>query len=179
MQADIEPNVRLGARVEVAAGVAIGAYTYVNADSVIESGAIGRFCSIASRASIGPTEHPYEQFSTHPVAFDGPQWGRPGRMPPQRKKPPSIGNDVWIGRGAVVMRGVEIGDGAVIGANAVVTHDVPPYAVACGVPARVVRYRFDEPVILRLRESRWWEKLDDVPRLISAMGAEWKTALKA
>ncbi len=67
-----------------------------------------------------------------------------------------IGNDVWIGRGATIMGGVRIGNGAVIGANAVVTRDVPPYAVAVGSPARIVKYRFELDVIDRLNGIKWW-----------------------
>lgn len=73
--------------------------------------------------------------------------------------PLEIGNDVWIGEGAIVMPSVStIGDGAVVAAGAVVNKNVPPYAVVCGNPARVVRYRFSEETIRELQYSRWWEK---------------------
>jgi hypothetical protein len=68
-----------------------------------------------------------------------------------------IGNDVWIGSNTTVMGGLTIGDGAVIAANAVVTHDVPPYALAAGVPAQIKKYRFEHSVIERLLAVRWWE----------------------
>ena len=68
-----------------------------------------------------------------------------------------IGNDVWIGYEAVILSGVTIGDGAVIGTRAVVTKDVPPYAIVGGVPAKLIRKRFDEDVISRLVELRWWD----------------------
>ncbi len=67
-----------------------------------------------------------------------------------------IGNDVWIGHGAVITPGIRIGHGAVIGANAVVTKDVPPYHVVGGVPAHFIRKRFDDVVIDRLLEVEWW-----------------------
>ena len=69
-----------------------------------------------------------------------------------------IGNDVFIGANVTVLDGVRIGDGAVIGAGAVVTRDIPPYAIATGVPAQVKKYRFDEETISRLLDSRWWDK---------------------
>ena len=72
-------------------------------------------------------------------------------------KPCEIGNDVWIGDNVFIKSGVKIGDGAVVGAGAVVTKDVPPYAVVVGVPARVIKYRFDEKTIAELLELKWWD----------------------
>ena len=69
-----------------------------------------------------------------------------------------IGNDVWIGDSAIIMDGVKIGDGSIIAAGAVVTKDVPPYAIVGGVPAKIIRYRFDEDDINFLLELSWWEK---------------------
>ena len=68
-----------------------------------------------------------------------------------------IGNDVWIGSGVNVLRGVKIGDGAVVGAGTVVTKDVPPYAIVCGNPGKILKYRFDAKIITALEELRWWE----------------------
>ena len=68
----------------------------------------------------------------------------------------TIGSDVWIGAGASIMTGVNVGDGAVIGANSVVTKDIPPYAVAVGVPAKIIKFRFDEDIINRLLKIKWW-----------------------
>ena len=78
------------------------------------------------------------------------------------QKPVFIGNDVWIGLNVVVMDGVSIGDGAVIGAGAVVTKDIPPYAIAVGVPAKVIKYRFSEDIIHRLLKTRWYDQPDEV-----------------
>ena len=89
-----------------------------------------------------------------------------------------IGNDVWIGSRATILEGVNIGDGVVVAAGAVVTKDVPPYAIVGGVPARIIRYRFDEETIQNLLKMKWWEKdqewiqnhaddFDDVKQLFS------------
>ncbi|WP_308462078.1 CatB-related O-acetyltransferase [Mesorhizobium sp. INR15] len=78
------------------------------------------------------------------------------------KGPIRIGNDVWIGRRAIILSGVTIGDGAVIGAGAVVSKDVPPYAVVVGNPAALVRYRFNSGQIASLLEIRWWDWEDDL-----------------
>ena len=71
-------------------------------------------------------------------------------------RPITIGNDVWIGARAMVMDGVEVGDGAIVAANAVVTKDVPPYAIVGGVPAKVIRYRFAPEKIEALQLLQWW-----------------------
>lgn len=68
-----------------------------------------------------------------------------------------IQNDCWIGHGATIMDGVTIHNGAVVGTNAVVTKDVPPYAIVAGNPARIVKYRFDEDVIDKLQKIAWWD----------------------
>jgi len=76
-----------------------------------------------------------------------------------------IGNDVWIGARAIVLDGISIGDGAVIAAGAVVTKDVPPYAIVGGVPAKLIRYRFEDDVIQELLKWKWWDlSLDDLQK---------------
>jgi chloramphenicol O-acetyltransferase type B len=75
---------------------------------------------------------------------------------PYTKGDVNIGNDVWIGAEAIILSGVTIGDGAVIGARAVVAKDIPPYAIAVGNPARIIRQRFDEKTIEKLLEIKWW-----------------------
>lgn len=67
-----------------------------------------------------------------------------------------IGNDVWIGAGAIILHKVSIADGAVIGTGAVVTKDIPPYAIAVGNPAKVIRYRFSDEYIKQLLDIQWW-----------------------
>jgi carbonic anhydrase/acetyltransferase-like protein (isoleucine patch superfamily) len=77
------------------------------------------------------------------------------------KSPICIGNDVWIGNDVIILSGVNVGDGACVGAGSVVTKDIPPYAIAVGVPARTVKYRFSEEVIEYLLKIRWWHWDDD------------------
>jgi virginiamycin A acetyltransferase len=117
--------------------------------------AIGNFCSIARGVSVHGYGHDSRRISTHYIGRN--VLGRPIEDEVVTGGPVTIGHDVWIGAGAHVMSGVSIGTGAIVGAGSVVTRDVPPYAVAVGAPARPVRYRFDEPLIARLLETRWWE----------------------
>ncbi len=146
----------------------IGEHTYlVPGCTVADSRSrIGKFCSIAKNVSIGTTMHPLQALTTHPVSYTGEADDL--RIPPenriefQNKTPVHIGNDVWIGLNVVIMDGITIGDGAVIGSGAVVTRDIPPYAVAVGIPARVIRYRFDPETIERRLKTRWWDRTPEV-----------------
>ena len=88
----------------------------------------------------------------------------------QRKPKPVIGNDVWIARGTTILRGVNIGDGAVIAAGAVVTRDVPPFAIVAGNPARIIRYRFEDDDIRRILARRWWDDADFYTRQFEVHG---------
>jgi len=121
---------------------------------------IGRFCSIAVEVQIFlGGEHRSDWVTTYPfppLSCDWPQAeGLVGT--PRSKGDVVIGSDVWIGHGATILSGVTIGNGAVVGAMAVVTRDVPDYAIVAGNPARVVRTRFDDATIARLLEVRWWD----------------------
>lgn len=154
----LEGDVRLG-DVEVSVAtleVSIGAHTYMRSGGSLQVvGSIGRFCSIGSGVVIGQEKHahPTDWLSTHPFQFTDTQWQY---EPPSR--PARIGHDVWIGEGAMIMEGVEVGTGAIIATRALVTRDVPPYAVVAGFPAKVMRYRYPEEMIERLLASRWWER---------------------
>lgn len=106
-------------------------------------------------------EHPTEWLTTSSVTYDPAFFGRPDYPPrsiPMEKKRGQITleHDIWIGRGAYIRGGVTIGTGAIIGANAVVTKDVPPYAVVVGNPGRIVKYRFSEEIIKKLIDLGWW-----------------------
>lgn len=73
----------------------------------------------------------------------------------------SIGNDVWIGFGCYIKAGVSIGSGAIIGAHSVVTHDIEPYTIVAGIPARLIRKRFSDDIISKLEKMQWWDWNDD------------------
>jgi virginiamycin A acetyltransferase len=118
---------------------------------------IGRYTSIASGVRAVNHNHPLSFKGTSGLFFN-PSLGFTSEWLVEHN-PLEIGNDVWIGANAVIMPEVgRIGDGAVIGAGAVVSRDVPPYAVVLGNPGRVVKYRFSPEVIARLLEEKWWEK---------------------
>lgn len=124
---------------------------------------IGSFCSIAANVMICPTQHPLHFLSTHPYTYlpDYALKGQKSFYDFRHSKPAVIGNDVWIGQNAVIMDGVEIGDGAVVASGAVVTRNVPPYAIVGGVPAKIIKYRFDEETVAALLELKWWELPDE------------------
>lgn len=130
----------------------------VNNDRLV----VGKFCSIACGAKFIFTSanHSLKSLSTYPFPIFFEEWGLDAKNITDawdRKGDIIVGNDVWIGYEAVVLSGVTIGDGAVIGARAVVTKDVPPYTIVCGVPAKPVRRRFDGKTIARLLELKWWD----------------------
>lgn len=144
----------------------IGAFTYLVGGLIDSCESIGRYCSIAGGVRIGEPDHPVDWLSTSPFQYDTDRFGWHPAADDYEKTPlrrgsfyrPAvvIGNDVWIAANAVILRGVTVGDGAIVAAGAVVTRDVPPYAVVGGVPARVLRYRFEPDLVAELLELQWW-----------------------
>ena len=136
---------------------------------------IGKFCSIACGAKFlfNSANHTQRSLSTYifPVLFE--EWGLDVERIPEawdNRGDIIIGNDVWIGYEAVILAGVTIGDGAIVAARAVVTRDVPPYAIVGGVPAKPIRQRFSNPDIAQLLELRWWDwPKEKIARTIDAI----------
>ena len=123
---------------------------------------IGKFCSIACGAKFLFTSgnHAMQSLSTYPFPIFFEEWNLDARdicSAWDNKGDIIIGSDVWIGYEAVIMAGVTIGDGAIIATRAVVTKDVPPYTIVGGVPAKIIRKRFDDATIERLEKLRWWD----------------------
>jgi virginiamycin A acetyltransferase len=144
--------------VQVLAEVQIGRHSYMNGGMIRHRVTIGRYCSIGRNVLIAAGDHPLDNLTTHPIAWQGRM--RP-RRPDQTLRQPrhprtEIGHDVWIGDNVVILSGVRIGTGCAVGANAVVTRDVPPYTIVGGVPARPIRPRFSETVIAGLLATEWW-----------------------
>jgi acetyltransferase-like isoleucine patch superfamily enzyme len=153
------------------ANTKIGYGSYVAAYANIQNTTIGRFCSIGPNFFCGYGVHPLNGISTAPMFYSTKKqngFTLSSKDKIVETKPIEIGNDVFIGANVTVLDGVIIGDGAVVGAGAVVVKDVPPYAIAVGVPAKVVKYRFNEMEIENLLEIKWWDwpqtKLNEVER---------------
>lgn len=139
----------------------VGDYTYIGGSNKIQNATIGKFCSIGSEVLIGLGIHPTNLKSTYPGFYTNSEYYRVNKeyeFNGDEYKQVNIGNDVWIGTRATILDGVNIGDGAIIAAGAVVTKEVPPYAIVGGVPAKVIKYRFSESRIKELLDEKWWDK---------------------
>lgn len=143
-------------------GVELGDYSYCDRLCDLANTTVGRFSNIASFVRIGATDHPLDKASLHhflyrsekywPDETDDADW-----FAQRRARRTVIGHDTWIGHGAQVKPEVTVGDGAVIASGAIVTKDVPAYAIVAGVPARVVRMRQPPEIAERLVRLAWWD----------------------
>lgn len=142
--------------------VEMGDYSYVVNDADIAYAQIGKFCSIAAMTRLNPGNHPTWRASQAHFTYRASAYF-PGEADEaeffgwRREQKLTLGHDVWIGHGAVVLAGRSVGTGAVVAAGAVVSKDVPAYAIVAGVPARLVKWRFPEEIALRLQRLAWWD----------------------
>ncbi len=137
----------------------LGDYSYVNNGSVIQDAIIGKFCCIGENVRIGLGVHPVDTVSMHPAFYSNKKshYFADSKMF-EEYETVRVGNDVWIGEGAKILDGVTVHDGAVVAAGAIVTKDVMPYTIVGGVPAKVIRKRFDDEKIAFLLQDRWWDR---------------------
>jgi virginiamycin A acetyltransferase len=139
-------------------------YSYISNNSFVSNTIIGKYCSIGPNFYCGRGIHPHNGISTSPMFYsDKFQNGFSYSKEPKINETVliNIGNDVFIGSNVTILDGVTIGDGAVIGAGAVVSKNIPSYAIAVGSPIKVIKYRFNEDIIKRLLETKWWDKSSD------------------
>jgi len=167
----IEPTVKLreaviGRCCEILGDTAIeyselGDYSYLGPGCIVGDAEIGRFCAIAAQVRIGAPNHPLDRPSQHrftycPEYYTADAQRDHGFFRQRRADRVVIGNDVWIGHAVIVIPGVTVGDGAVLAAGAVVTRDVAPYTIVGGVPARLIRERFNRKIAAQLSQIAWW-----------------------
>ena len=141
----------------------LGYGSYIGPNCSISAN-IGRFTSIAPYVRTNNGRHPYTYpyATTSPMFFstrkqNGKTFARKN-MFEEFVNPPIIGNDCWVGENVFIAGGIKIGDGAVVLAGAAVTKDIPPYAIVGGVPAKIIRYRYDEETIQFLLGIKWWNQ---------------------
>lgn len=156
----LSEDVVINEGVSLRGNVKIGKGSFVNGPSVIAAPdnapvIIGSFCSIAGFVYIVSANHNIQFPTSYQIStgkYSGIFKDNIGKTGPI-----NIGNDVWIGTHAVILSGVTIGNGAVIAAGSVVTKDIPPYAVVGGIPAKVIKFRFEDSSIKKLEDLKWWD----------------------
>ncbi len=151
----------VGERTHVAEST-LGDYSYVVNDSDIIYTTIGKFCSIAAHTRINPGNHPYWRASQAHFVYRASEYfddeaDEDAFFEWRRADAVTLGHDVWVGHGGVILPGVSIGNGAIIAAGAVVTKNVGAYEIVGGVPAKPIRRRFPEAIAEQLQAIAWWD----------------------
>lgn len=148
----------------------IGTGTYIGSSCQLDYCKIGKYCSIGTNVRAVTSNHPLEHISTSPVFYktqskqdtiikvNNKSVFNNEKLMSNESFSVIIGNDCWIGDNVLIKGGLTVGTGSVIGFGSVVTHDVPPFSIVCGNPAKVLRYRFDDETIKRIIESEWWNR---------------------
>ncbi|MFN5417574.1 MAG: CatB-related O-acetyltransferase [Flavobacteriia bacterium] len=136
----------------------LGKMSYLGDQTIVINSIIKKFVSISWGVTIGPEEHDYSRLTNHSFLYSTKSF----QLVKEKKYSPFekeciIGNDVWIGCNSTILRGVTIGDGAVIGANSLVNTDIPPYSIAVGSPAKIIKFRFEKEIIDALILLQWWD----------------------
>lgn len=157
--------------------IEIGRYTTFNGPESditarIHKVSIGNFCSIARNCTIQEFNHITDRCTTYYInrnLLDASRrqeyiWSGSEAEDIESRGPVILGNDVWIGTQSIILSGVSIGNGAVISANSTVTKDIPPYAIAAGSPAKIIRFRFTDEIIEHLEQLEWWNWNDETIR---------------
>lgn len=143
----------------------IGKYSRIGINCQLRYADIGNFTAIGKDSVLGLGQHPTDYLTSHSIFYKKGNWGwHDDWIAPvefEDNKRIHIGNDVWIGRHCMIMDGVTIGDGVTVAAGAIVTKDIPPFAVVGGVPAKVIKYKFPQEIIDRLEEIQWWNLPDE------------------
>jgi virginiamycin A acetyltransferase len=152
--------------------IEIGMYSYggcFNDENIQPKTCFGKFCSVASNVYVYNRNHPHSQISSHPL-FYSKKLGfvAEDKIPFQKK---IIGNDVWFGQNSIILANAHrIGNGAIIGAGAVVTKDVPDYAIVVGIPAKIIAFRFKPQEIDWLLQIKWWDwPINEIKRALPYM----------
>jgi phosphonate metabolism protein (transferase hexapeptide repeat family) len=139
----------------------IGDYTYLMERVELDYTTVGKFGNVAATARLGPTNHPIDRPTAHHFTYRAGLYelghNDESVFEWRADQPVTVGHDVWIGHGAIVLPGVTIENGAVVGAGAVVTEDVPPYTIVAGVPAEPIGERFPDAVAARIEATEWWD----------------------
>lgn len=184
-------NAQLGPWTEVGSdsvleNVVLGAYSYTQPFGIFQNTVVGKFANIAAQVRIGPTMHPMDRPTLHHFTYrrtfyDLADTDDEAFFAWRKAQVAFVGHDTWIGHGAIIMPGVTVGDGAIVGSGAVVTKNVAPFTVVGGVPAKVIKRRFDEKTAEALTELAWWdwdhatlkERLADFSGPVEAFLEKW------